>query len=87
VLEPAAGIIDDERPIRSEVRSGLVRAIALGRLCLQQVSSGKVKDSDEIAAREDRIKRSVHMTISLAFLAPVIVEAAVEGALSVALIH
>jgi hypothetical protein len=37
---------------------------------LQEVTSGKVTDTDEIAAREDRSRRSVHMMISLAFLAP-----------------
>ena len=81
VLEPAPGTTGDERPMRSEVRSTLVRAIALGRLWLQEITNGKVKDADEIAAREDRSTRSVHMTLSLAFLAPDIIEAAVKGAL------
>jgi site-specific DNA recombinase len=81
ILEPASGVVGDERPIRSEVRSSLVRAIALGRLWLQELATGKVKDIDEIADREDRSKRSVHMTMSLAFLAPDIVEAAVGGRL------
>lgn len=40
-----------------------------------------MKDTDEIAIREDRSKRSVHMMMSLAFLAPDIVEAAVNGQL------
>lgn len=81
VLEPAAGAVGDERPIRLERRAPLIRAIALGRLWLQELTSGKVKDTEEIAAREDRSKRSVHMTMSLAFLAPDIVEAAVNGTL------
>jgi hypothetical protein len=81
VLEPASGIVGDERPIRSEVRSSLLRAIALGRLWLQEIVTGKVKDTDEIADRENRSKRSVHMTMSLAFLAPDIIEAAVGGRL------
>jgi hypothetical protein len=67
--------------MRSEVRSTLIRAIALGRLWLQELTSGKVNDTNEIAAREDRSKRSVHMMLSLAFLAPDIIEAAVKGAL------
>ena len=81
VLEPAAGAVGDERPIRSERRAPLIRAIALGRLWLQKLTSGKVKDTEEIAIREDRSKRSVHMTMSLTFLAPDIVEAAVNGTL------
>ncbi|MDR5728114.1 MAG: recombinase family protein [Terriglobia bacterium] len=81
VLEPAIGVVGDERPMRSEVRATLVRAIALGRLWLQELTSGKVKDTEEIAIREDRSKRSIHMTMSLAFLAPDIVEAAINGTL------
>ena len=64
-----------------EVRVTLVRAISLGRLWLQELTSGKVKDTEEIAIREGRSKRSVHMTMSLAFLAPDIVEAAINGTL------
>ncbi|MDR5729584.1 MAG: recombinase family protein [Terriglobia bacterium] len=81
VLEPALGVAGDDRPMRSEVRATLVRAIALGRLWLQELTGGKVKDTEEIAIREDRSKRSVHMTMSLAFLAPDIVEAAINGTL------
>jgi hypothetical protein len=81
VLEPAPGITGNERPMRSEVRSAVIRAIALGRLWLQELANGKVKDIGEIAVREDRSKRSVHMTMSLAFLAPDIIEAAINGAL------
>jgi hypothetical protein len=81
VLEPTPGATGDGRPMRSEVRSALVRAIALGRLWLQELTNGKVQHTDEIATREDRSGRSVHMTMSLAFLAPDIVEAAVKGAL------
>ena len=53
----------------------------MGRLWLNELTSGKVRDTDEIAAREGRSKRSVHMMLSLAFLAPDIVEAAVAGRL------
>jgi site-specific DNA recombinase len=79
VIEPASGATGDERPIRSEVRVTLVRAIALGRLWLQELVTGSMKDTDQIATREERSKRSVHMMMSLAFLAPDIVEAAVNG--------
>jgi DNA invertase Pin-like site-specific DNA recombinase len=81
VLQPAPDVSGDERPMRSEVRSTLLHATALGRLWLQELTSGKVKDTEEIAVRERRSKRSVHMTLSLAFLAPDIVEAAVKGTL------
>ena len=36
-------------------------------------------DVETIAAREGKTERSIRMTLSLAFLAPAIVKAAVEG--------
>ena len=71
----------DGRPIRSETRATLLRALAQGRQWLDELVTGTVPDTDAIAEREGRSKRSVHMTISLAFVAPDIVEAAVTGRL------
>jgi site-specific DNA recombinase len=70
----------DPRPIRSESQSTLVRGIAMSRLWPNELASGKARNTDEIATREGRSKRSVHMMLSLAFLAPDIVEAAVAVA-------
>jgi len=71
----------DQRPIRSERRATLLRSIALGRRWLQELLAGKVTDASEIAERESRSARSVYMTMSLAFLDPALVEAAVAGRL------
>ena len=43
--------------------------------------SGSVKSIDEIADREGCSHRKVNMTLSLAFLAPEIVKAAIDGRL------
>jgi site-specific DNA recombinase len=43
--------------------------------------AGQVASPEDIAARERRSKRSVHMTLSPAFVAPEIIEAAVLGAI------
>ena len=43
--------------------------------------SGAIADADAIAAREAISERSVRSILSLAFLAPDIVEAAVDGTL------
>lgn len=69
------------RPIKAKARKSLVKAIALGRTWLQELVAGKSADIQAIAAREGRSERSVHMTLSLAFLAPDIVEAAIMGTL------
>jgi hypothetical protein len=71
----------DQRPIRSERRATLLRFIAQGRLWLQELLSGRATDLQQIATREGRSSRSVHMMISLAFLDPALVEAAVAGRL------
>jgi site-specific DNA recombinase len=67
-------------PIRSDTRVKLVSAIARGRQWLSEIEAGAAT-VDGIAAREACSKRHVNMTISLAFLAPSLVKAAVEGRL------
>ena len=71
----------DRRPIRSETRATLLQAIANGRAWLDDIVTGRAADVEKIAQRENRSKRSIAMMISLAFLAPTIVEAAVDGRL------
>jgi hypothetical protein len=69
------------RPERFERRVRLVEAIARGRWWLDDVVSGRVTTVSELCARENCSVRQVNMTISLAFLAPNLVKAAVEGRL------
>ena len=69
------------RPERPERRLRLISAIARGRRWLDEIVSGSVTSVDEIALRERCSLRHVNMTISLAFLAPKLVRAAVEGRL------
>jgi hypothetical protein len=81
IIRPSNSIPDDPRPIRADRRATLVRAIALGRRWLTEITAGEVVGPDAIALREGCSKRHVTMTISLAFLSPVLVKAAVEGRL------
>jgi site-specific DNA recombinase len=69
------------RPTRIERRARLVSAIARGRRWLDEIVSGSVNDVQQIATRQRCSARQVNMTISLAFLAPDLVRAAVEGRL------
>ena len=64
-----------------ERRARLVSAIARGRRWLDDVVSGRVTTIAELCDREKCSVRQVNMTISLAFLAPNLVKAAVEGRL------
>jgi site-specific DNA recombinase len=69
------------RPIRSDARARLIAAIVRGRSWLDEIVSGAVMGTNELAIRERRTVRTINMTISLAFLAPTLVRAILEGAL------
>jgi hypothetical protein len=69
------------RPEQFERRARLVSAIARGRRWLDDVVSGRVTTVAELCTRENCSVRQVNMAISLAFLAPNLVKAAVEGRL------
>ena len=77
ILGPASG---DGRAMESADRARLVASIAQGRLWLDQLITGAT-DIDGIARRERRSTRGVKLTISLAFLSPRIVNAAISGSL------
>jgi hypothetical protein len=69
------------RPEQFERRARLVGAIARGRRWLDDVVSGRVTTVAQLCTREKCSVRQVNMAISLAFLAPNLVKAAVEGRL------
>jgi hypothetical protein len=81
ILAPTSKLPHDRRPIRAETRATLVTSVARGRRWLDELVTGTVTDLEEIAARENCSVRQVNMTISLAFLAPNLVTAAVQGRL------
>jgi hypothetical protein len=69
------------RPIRSENRALLIASISKGRRWLSELMTKPAITVEAIARREDCSVRKVNMTISLAFLAPDLVKAAIEGRL------
>ena len=81
VILPSRESAGGARPIRAEARRKLLSAIAKGRRWLDQIISGKVEGIEAIAVREGVSERSARMGLSLAFLAPDIVQAAVDGTL------
>src|SRR5258705_2980127 len=81
ILVPHGIPKNEIRPTRIERRARLVNAIARGRRWLDEIVSGSVTDVQQIAARQKCSARQVNMTISLAFLSPDLVRAAVEGRL------
>jgi len=69
------------QPMKIENRTRLLKAIHKALVWLDELISGKVADTEALAQREGRGERAVRLTLSLAFLAPDIVTAAVEDRL------
>ena len=80
ILLPASTPEHRARPMKTERRSALIRSIARGRFWLQKIIDGNVT-IETLAAKQPCSVRQINMTISLAFLAPTLVSAAVEGRL------
>jgi site-specific DNA recombinase len=69
------------RPMRANARAILIEVLRDGHRWLDELLSDPSLTLESIASREDKTVRSIQMTLSLAFLAPEIVRAAVEGRL------
>ncbi|EAQ35309.1 resolvase [Nitrobacter sp. Nb-311A] len=80
VIQSASASIRRTRPIRAERRIGLIRAIARGRQWLEEIVWGR-STIEQIAVRHKCSARQINLTLSMAFLAPPLVKAAIEGRL------
>jgi hypothetical protein len=67
--------------MKLERRATLVAAIARGRRWLDELITDSEIDARAIAKRERCSLRHVNMTLSLPFLSPALIKAAVEGRL------
>jgi site-specific DNA recombinase len=67
------------RPMPANARAILIEALRDSHRWLDELLSDPRLTLESIASREDKSERSIRMTLSLAFLAPEIVKAAVEG--------
>jgi site-specific DNA recombinase len=81
VLLPEGALRQNARPMRSETRATLVASIARGRRWLDELATDVTATTETIAKREGCSIRKVNMTISLTFLAPDLVKAAIDGRL------
>jgi len=69
------------RPMRANARAILIDAFRDAHRWLDELVSDPVQTLEALVSRESKTERSIRMTLSLAFLAPDIVKAAVEGRL------
>lgn len=83
VIAPSADVPDmpQRKPIRAEARARLIDAIVKARSWVNELVSDANVTTDLIADREGCSERSVRLTLNLAFLAPDIVQAAINGTL------
>ena len=81
ILMPHGARREDIRPDRAERRLRLISAIARGRRWLDEIMTGSIADAEQLAKRERCTVRQINLTLSLAFLAPQLVKAAVDGRL------
>jgi site-specific DNA recombinase len=81
ILLPQGAFRENVRPERPERRARLVSAIARGRQWLDELLTGSILIVEQLAKRERCTVRQVNLTLSLAFLSPSLVRAAVEGRL------
>jgi DNA invertase Pin-like site-specific DNA recombinase len=81
ILVPHRALRENIRPDRAERRVRLISAIARGRRWLDEIMTGSIADPEQLAKRERCTTRQINLTLSLAFLAPQLVKAAVEGRL------
>jgi hypothetical protein len=69
------------RPIKSEARRRLLKGIAQGQRWLEMLITKRAPDLASLAAQHDISEKTLRSTISLAFLAPDIVQAVIDGKL------
>jgi site-specific DNA recombinase len=69
------------RPMRANARAILLDALGDSHFWLDELLSDPCLTLESLASREGKSDRSIRMTLSLAFLAPNIVKAAIGGRL------
>jgi len=79
LIPPIEGAHPDAQPIRSDTRAKLLAGLATARGWLDELIAGRVLDIADIAQREKRSVRSAAMLLSLAFLAPRLVQAIADN--------
>ena len=81
VIPPLEGVHPDARATRSDTKAKLLAGIANARGWLDELIARRVLDIADLAQREKRSIRSTAMLLSLAFLAPGLVQAIAENRL------
>jgi hypothetical protein len=81
VIQGMANGKTSAKPMRANARAILLDALRHSHRWLDELLSDPLQTLEALALREGKTDRSIRMILSLAFLAPNIVKAAVEGRL------
>jgi site-specific DNA recombinase len=69
------------RAMRTKARDGFIKALRDAHRWLDELLFDPAQTIESLAIREGKSERSIRMTLSLAFISPVLAEAAMEGRL------
>ena len=69
------------RAMRTKARDSFIRALRDARRWLDELLIDPAQTIESLAKRENKSERSIRMTVSLAFVSPVLAKAALEGRL------
>ena len=67
--------------MRTKAREGFIKALRDAHRWLDELLFDPAQTIESLAIREGKSERSIRMTLSLAFISPVLAEAAMEGRL------
>jgi site-specific DNA recombinase len=67
--------------MRTKARDGFIKALRDAHRWLDELLHDPTQTIELLAVREGKSERSIRMTLSLAFISPVLAEAAMEGRL------
>ena len=81
IIQGAGEHVSAFRPMETKARLALVDALRDAQRWLDELVTDPTRTLEAIAAREGKTERSIRMTISLAFLSPALVKAAIDGRL------
>ena len=81
IIQGASDAPTGARPMRANARAILVDALRDAHRWLDELLSDPRQTLESLALQEGKTERSIRMTLSLTFLAPEIVKAAVDGRL------
>jgi site-specific DNA recombinase len=81
VIQRDGGAPSATRPMRVEARAAFKRSLSDAHRWLDELVRDSGSSTEMLAHREGKSERSIRMTLSLAFVAPPIVAAAIEGRL------